>query len=68
MKIVTYKYEDIQVLTNLINSLKISGFDQAMAVASIGNILDSGEIKERHEATRKSIPDTQEGEEENETD
>lgn len=49
MKIVVYKYDDIQTITNLINSVNFRGFEQARLISEIGRILDSGEIKNRHE-------------------
>lgn len=48
MKIVIYKHDDIVKLTNAINSIAVRGFDQARLIALAGDILDSGEIKERH--------------------
>lgn len=47
MKIVIYKEDDIQTVANLINSLDIRGFEQARIVSKIGDILDSGEIKNK---------------------
>ena len=48
MKMVIYKHDDIQMVANLVNSLDIRGFEQARIVSKIGDILDSGEIKERN--------------------
>lgn len=49
MKIVIYKEDDIQTIANLVNSLNIKGFEQARILSKIGDILDSGEIKNREE-------------------
>lgn len=46
MKTVTFKYEDIQILASIINSLPLKGFENAKLVVKAGNILDSGIIKE----------------------
>lgn len=53
MKVVVYKHDDIQTVANLVNSLNIRGFDQARIVSKIGEILDSGEIKNREEGCGK---------------
>lgn len=49
MKAVIYREEDIQKVTNILNSMQFQGFAHAKALCTIGDILDSGEIKERHE-------------------
>lgn len=46
MKTVIFKYEDIQLLASIINSLSLSGFENAKLVVKAGNILDSGIVKE----------------------
>lgn len=53
MKVVIYKEDDIQTVANLVNSLNIRGFEQARIVSKIGEILDSGEIKNREEGGGK---------------
>lgn len=42
MKTLTYKYEDIERMAELISRIPFSGFETARVVSEIGNILDSG--------------------------
>lgn len=49
MKIVTYSHDDISGVMNALNKIRITGIDQAKLIVYISGILDSGEIRTRHE-------------------
>lgn len=49
MKTVTYKQEDIEVIVSALNKFQVCGIEQARLIACIAGILESGEIKNRHE-------------------
>lgn len=49
MQIVIYEMEKIKKLTDYINSMSFNGFKAAKIISEIGDILDSGEIKNREE-------------------
>ncbi len=53
MKIVTYSHDDISGVMNALNKIRITGIDQAKLIVYISGILDSGEIKTRHESPGK---------------
>ena len=57
MKTVIFKYEDIQLLASIINSLQLNGFENARLVVKAGNILDSGAIKEMTDKGKQNETD-----------
>lgn len=57
LKTVIFKYEDIQLLASIINSLQLNGFENARLVVKAGNILDSGAIKEMTDKGKQNETD-----------
>lgn len=56
MKVLTYEYENMKEVGQLLELLKIRGVEQARILARIGDILDSGtvgEVIEKKEEKRK---------------
>lgn len=49
MKIIIYNHEKMLQAGNLLNMLHVSGCDNFRILAELSDILDSGEIKDRHE-------------------
>lgn len=41
-----YKYEVIQQITSLLNSIEVRGFTNVRALAEVGDFIDMGIIKE----------------------
>lgn len=46
-KIVVFKYEDVRRLADCINSIQVSGFENAKLISMAANIIDTGRIKIR---------------------
>ena len=59
MKVITYEYDKMLRAGQLLNTLRITGVDQARAISEIGNILDSGKLGEVVENPDKPDPGRQ---------
>ena len=59
MKTITYEYDRMLRVGQLLNTIKITGVDQARAISEIGNILDSGKLGENVENPAKPDPSRQ---------
>jgi len=46
-KIVVFKYEDVRKLADCINSIQVSGFENAKLISIAANIIDTGRIKNK---------------------
>lgn len=46
-KIVVFKYEDVRKLADCINSIQVSGFENAKLISMAANIIDTGRIKNK---------------------
>jgi hypothetical protein len=46
-KIVVFKYEDVRRLADCINSIQVSGFENAKLISMAANIIDTGRIKNK---------------------
>lgn len=46
-KIVVFKYEDVRRLADCINSIQVSGFENAKLISIAAEILDNGSIKNK---------------------
>lgn len=49
MKVVTFEYEKIIRMTELLSKLSFSGFSAANVMAEVGTIIESGQIGEMEE-------------------
>lgn len=57
MKIVIYSHEKMLRAGNLLNALHVSGCDNFRILAELSDILDSGEIKDRHDPKKSCKED-----------
>lgn len=53
MKCLVYSYTDIEAMVPMLNSLTVTGIEQARIVSAIADILDTGKVKNIDEQPKK---------------
>ena len=61
MKTVTYTHEEISGAMSALNQIRTTGIDQAKLIVYIAGVLDSGEIRTRHEPPGKEAKKSEAG-------
>ena len=53
MKCLVYSYTDIEAMVSMLNSLTVTGIEQARTISAIADILDTGKVKNIDEQPKK---------------